>query len=86
MTNTKSVKVLSGKLNWDNSKKYEVKAGVLSEKTKLGMKYTPSVVVRMPGNSPMDLSGSVDYAPWKLVDLDLTLDGLLASPVNIKCK
>ena len=75
---------VSGKLNVDNSLRYEVKMGADAEKSGPGMLYTPSLVVQGSGKTLLDLGGTIKYAPWKLFDVQMTLSGIVKPPVRAK--
>lgn len=75
---------ISGKMNVDNSMRSEVKMGIVSEKSGPGMVYTPTLVVQVPGKTLVDLGGSIKYAPWKLIDVDMSLSGIVKPPVKIQ--
>ena len=84
MTNTRNLKEIHGKVNWDGVIRYEVKASLASEKSGPGMVYTPLLTIRSPSRSPVDFVGTIKYAPWKVFDSELTLKGMTATPIRIE--
>ena len=79
-------KGISGKMNWDGSVRFDVKANLQSERSGPGMIYTPTVHISTPGINPIGLRGTIKYAPWKVFETDLSLSGIYQAPVTVKCK
>ena len=79
-------KTLSGRMNWDNAVRFDIKSDLHAEKYGPGMIYTPAVTINVPNGLTVDMSGNLKYAPWKLVETELVVKGLTARPLTIKCK
>lgn len=79
-------KGISGKMNWDGTVRFDVKASLQLEKSGPGMTYTPTVKISIPGMKAVGFGGYIKYAPWKYFDTDMSLDGLTAVPISFKSK
>jgi hypothetical protein len=73
-------------MNWDGSVRFDVKANLQSEKSGPGMIYIPTVHILAPGYNPIDLRGTIKYAPWKIFETDVSLSGIYSAPVIVKCE
>ena len=66
----------------DRTTEYSVMADLLIEK-KLVTLYKPNVQIKVPGRSPVTLTGTVQYKPAERLDLNLSLQKLFQTPVEL---
>ncbi|XP_052255844.1 uncharacterized protein LOC127861416 isoform X2 [Dreissena polymorpha] len=82
--NSRSEKTISGKMNWDESLLFDISGSLKSESTANGILYTPAVSINVAKLTSVSVKGSVEYAPWKLLNTSLSVTGLTTSPIFIK--
>ena len=50
------------------------------------MMYTPSIEITTPAGRDINIGGSIKYAPWKMLDVDLAMKGATNSPIKVQGK
>ena len=84
MVNERNTKGLTGKLNWDGSIRYAVRALIEAEKTGPGKLYTPILVISRPDEKDINVGGTIKYAAWKVLDVNLAMKGVMKTPITLK--
>ena len=84
LVNERNTKGLTGKLNWDGSIRYAVKALIEAERSGPGKLYTPTLVISRPDGKDINVGGTIKYAAWKVLDVNLALKGVIKTPITLK--
>lgn len=84
--NDKTTFGASGRLNWDGKLRYEINANVQSQKTGQETLYTPSLLIRLPGQDSIDVTGSIKLDHSNYFETDMSINGFSSHPVTIKGK
>lgn len=84
LVNTEALRSLTARATIDDQMVYSVTARLSSEDRRNAMRYTPEVIVVIPGREDIILDGSVTHVQSRKFDVDLQLKNLFQVPVTLK--
>ncbi|XP_052777718.1 uncharacterized protein LOC128215025 [Mya arenaria] len=84
LVNSKSEMGVSGRMNWDNTLRFNVNANLKLETSGPGRIIKPTISIDIPNFKSINMKGSMEYRPWTLLDTQMTIAGLSESPIVMK--